>query len=216
MESFLYRIGFPVTVGYGMTECAPLITYAPASEWVPGTVGRIVDRMEIRVESQDPENIAGNIWVRGANVMKGYYKNEAATSEVMPDDSGWMNTGDMGLIAADGLISIRGRSKTMILGPSGQNIYPEEIEQVLNNLPYVNESLIIDDGGKLVALIHPDFDSARQQGLSSEELNSIMDQNLDTLNKEMPAYSKVSRYKIFQEEFEKTPKRSIKRFLYQP
>ncbi len=216
VESFLYRIGFPVTVGYGMTECAPLITYAPASEWVPGTVGRIVDRMEIRVESQDPENIAGNIWVRGANVMKGYYKNEAATREVMPDDSGWMNTGDMGLIAADGLISIRGRSKTMILGPSGQNIYPEEIEQVLNNLPYVNESLIIDDGGKLVALIHPDFDSARQQGLSSEELNSIMDQNLDTLNKEMPAYSKVSRYKIFQEEFEKTPKRSIKRFLYQP
>ena len=172
--------------------------------------------MEAKVDSPDPRTIPGNIWVKGDNVMLGYFKNEEATREVMPDDSGWMNTGDLGLIADDGLITICGRSKTMILGPSGQNIYPEEIEAKLNLLPYVAESLIIDDGGKLVALIHPDLDSARQQGLSRQELEKIMDQNLNDLNKEMPSYSKVSRYKIMEDEFEKPPKRSIKRFLYQP
>ncbi len=216
VEAFLHRIGFPLTVGYGMTECGPLITYASAAEAKPGTVGKCVERMEVRVDSADPESIPGNLWVRGANVMKGYYKNEKATEEVMPDDSGWMNTGDMGLIDPEGYISIMGRSKTMILGPSGQNIYPEEIEQKLNNLPYVAESLVIDDGGTLVALIVPDYEAARLAGVDSEGLQKIMDQNLVALNEDIPAYSKVKRYKLMEEEFEKTPKRSIKRFLYQP
>ena len=199
-----------------MTECGPLVSYASAADSKPHTVGRIVDRMEARIDSPDPANVPGNIWVRGDNVMKGYYRNEEATREVMPKDDGWMNTGDLGLMADDGMITICGRSKTMILGPSGQNIYPEEIEARLNMMPYVGESLVVDDGGKLVALIHPDLDSARQQGLEMADMDKVMDTNLKDLNKELPAYSKVSRYKIHPEEFEKTPKRSIKRFLYQP
>ena len=216
VEKFLYRIGFPVTVGYGMTECGPLISYAPSDISKPRSVGKVVDRMEVRIDSPDPTSIPGNIIVRGENVMKGYYKNEKATKEVFPDDPGWMNTGDMGIVDEDGHIFIMGRSKTMILGPSGQNIYPEEIEQKLNILPYVNESLIIDDGGSLVALIHPDYDSANNQHIDDSELEKIMDDNLKTLNESLPAYSKVKRYKLMDVEFEKTPKRSIKRFLYQP
>lgn len=216
VEKFLYRIGFPVTVGYGMTECGPLISYAPSSISKPRSVGRIVDRMEVRIDSLDPLTVPGNILVRGENLMKGYYKNDKATREVFPDDSGWMNTGDMGIIDEEGHIFIMGRSKTMILGPSGQNIYPEEIEQKLNILPYVSESLIIDDGGSLVALIHPDFEAANDQHLDDAAIESIMDDNLETLNAMLPAYSKVKRYKIMDVEFEKTPKRSIKRFLYQP
>ena len=216
VEKFLYRIGFPVTVGYGMTECGPLISYAPSSISKPRSVGRIVDRMEVRIDSPDPLTVPGNILVRGENLMKGYYKNDKATREVFPDDSGWMNTGDMGIIDEEGHIFIMGRSKTMILGPSGQNIYPEEIEQKLNILPYVSESLIIDDGGSLVALIHPDFEAANDQHLDDAAIESIMDDNLETLNAMLPAYSKVKRYKIMDVEFEKTPKRSIKRFLYQP
>mgnify|MGYP002706623542 FL=1 len=216
VEKFLYRIGFPVTVGYGMTECGPLISYAPSSISKPRSVGRIVDRMEVRIDSPDPLTVPGNILVRGENLMKGYYKNDKATREVFPDDSGWMNTGDMGIIDEEGHIFIMGRSKTMILGPSGQNIYPEEIEQKLNILPYVSESLIIDDGGSLVALIHPDFEAANDQHLDDAALENIMDDNLETLNAMLPAYSKVKRYKIMDVEFEKTPKRSIKRFLYQP
>lgn len=214
IESFLYRIGFPVTVGYGMTECAPLITYAPAWESKPRTVGRVVDRMEARIDSVDPLTVPGNILVKGDNVMRGYYKNEKATREVFPDDSGWMNTGDMGLFDEEGYVTVCGRSKTMILGASGQNIYPEEIEQKLNALPYVSESLIIDDGGSLVALIHPDFDSARAQHLDLERVEKVMDDNIVALNSMLPAYSKVKRFKIMDVEFEKTPKRSIKRFLY--
>ena len=216
VEKFLYRIGFPITVGYGMTECGPLISYAPSSISKPRSVGRIVDRMEVRIDSPDPLAVPGNILVRGENLMKGYYKNDKATREVFPDDSGWMNTGDMGIIDEEGHIFIMGRSKTMILGPSGQNIYPEEIEQKLNILPYVSESLIIDDGGSLVALIHPDFEAANDQHLDDAAIESIMDDNLETLNAMLPAYSKVKRYKIMDVEFEKTPKRSIKRFLYQP
>lgn len=216
VESFLNRINFPYTVGYGMTECGPLITYAPPSETKPHSVGRIVDRMECRVDSPDPATIPGNLWVRGENVMQGYYKNDKATREVMPDNDGWMNTGDMCRLEDDGSLFICGRSKTMILGPSGQNIYPEEIEAKLNTLPYVSESLVIDNGGKLEALIFPDFDSAHREKLDREGLEKIMQQNLATLNKEVPAYSKVSSYKLFDTEFEKTPKRSIKRFLYQP
>lgn len=215
VEKFLYRIGFPVTVGYGMTECGPLLAYHTAKGSKPHTVGVAVDRMILRIDSPDAVNIPGNLWVKGDNVMLGYYKNDKATREVMPDDSGWMNTGDMCTIDADGFVTICGRSKTMILGPSGQNIYPEEIEAKLNNLPYVNESLIIEDGNSLEALVHPDFDSARTQNIDHDGLVEIMQQNLVALNQEMPAYSKVKRIKIMEEEFEKTPKRSIKRFLYQ-
>lgn len=216
VERFLLRIGFPFTVGYGMTECGPLIAYAAPGENPPGACGKIVDGMEMRVNSPDPVNIPGDLWVKGVNVMQGYLKNPEATKEVMPDDDGWMNTGDMCTISPDGYLKICGRSKTMILGPSGQNIYPEEIEQKLNMLPFVAESLIVDDGGKLVALIYPDYDSAEKEGLTEQEIDRQMAQNIETLNKEVPAYSKVARYKIFLEEFEKTPKRSIKRFLYQP
>lgn len=216
VEKFLYKIGFPVTVGYGMTECGPLIAYAPSAESKPGTVGKVVDRMEVRIDSPDPENVPGNIMVRGSNIMTGYYKNRKATEEVLPDGSEWLNTGDMGLLDAEGYISICGRSKTMILGPSGQNIYPEEIEQKLNIMPYVSESLIIEEGGHLVALVYPDFDAMNHQNIDEEGLTKIMDKNLAELNDMMPAYSKVKRYKIMDVEFEKTPKRSIKRFLYQP
>lgn len=216
VESFLYRIGFPITVGYGMTECGPLIAYCPSDKSKPQTVGKVVDRMEVKIDSPDPENIPGNILVRGENIMHGYYKNPKATEEVLSKDSDWMNTGDMGLIDSEGYIKICGRSKTMILGPSGQNIYPEEIEAKLNVLPYVNESLIVEDGGHLVALIHPDFESISNQGIDIEGLEKIMDKNLADLNEQMPAYSKIKRYKIMDVEFEKTPKRSIKRFLYQP
>ncbi len=216
VEKFLKRIGFPYTVGYGMTECGPLISYAPPAENRFKSCGRIVDRMEIRVDSPDPATVPGDLWVKGDNVMKGYFKNEKATREVFPTDDGWMNTGDRAVIDADGFIYILGRSKTMILGPSGQNIYPEEIEAKLNNYPYVSESLVIDEDGKLVALIYPDYQSAADQGLDTAAIEKIMEQNIEALNKELPAYSKVSRFKIFLEEFEKTPKRSIKRFLYQP
>lgn len=216
VEQFLYSVKFPVTVGYGMTECGPLLTYAPASESKPHTVGRLMDRMEIKIDSPDPTQIPGNIWVKGPNVMLGYYKNKEATDEVMPDNSGWMNTGDMGIIDEDGFITIMGRSKTMILGPSGQNIYPEEIEHKLNNLPYVNESLVIDNHGELEALIHPDFDLITKEKIKRDKVEKIMEHNLATLNQELPGYSKVKSFKIMDEEFEKTPKRSIKRFLYQP
>ena len=216
VEKFLKRINFPLTVGYGMTECGPLLTYAPSSVTKAHSVGKIVDRMEFRVDSEDPQNIPGNLWVKGVNVMHGYYKNDDATREVMPDDSGWMNTGDMVVVDSEGFISILGRSKTMILGPSGQNIYPEEIEQKLNNLPFVSESLIIDNKGELVALIYPDIENLEKEGINREEMEKIMSQNIDTLNQNLPGYSKVKSLKIMNEEFEKTPKRSIKRFLYQP
>lgn len=215
VEKFLYKIGFPITVGYGMTECGPLIAYASSAISKPHTVGKAVDRVEVRIDSPDPRNVPGNIMVKGVNVMHGYYKNDKATDEVLDKESGWMNTGDMGTIDEDGFITINGRSKTMILGPSGQNIYPEEIEQKLNNLPYVNESLVVENGTDLEALVYPDFDSARTQSIDRDELEKIMVQNLAALNQEMPSYSKVKTIKIMEEEFEKTPKRSIKRFLYQ-
>ena len=216
VEAFLRRIGFPVTVGYGMTECGPLITYSPHSESKAHTVGRTVDRMEVKIDSPDPSHIPGNILVKGENMMQGYYHNKKATKEVFPDDSGWMNTGDVGVMDEDGFVSILGRSKTMILGASGQNIYPEEIEQKLNNLPYVAESLVIDNKGELEALIYPDMEILAAEGIDREGVEKIMDQNLETLNNELPGYSKIKKIKIMHEEFEKTPKRSIKRFLYQP
>lgn len=212
--SFLNKIGFPITVGYGMTECGPLITYTPAYRTKPGTCGQCVTRMEMKVNSPDPQNIPGDLWVRGMNVMQGYFNNPEATEEVMMGE-GWMNTGDMCTIDEEGFLTISGRSKTMILGPSGQNIYPEEIEQKLNNLPYVAESIVIDDHGDLVALVVPDFDLLAQENIDNAEIEKLMGDNLVALNKEMPAYSKVKSVEIRDTEFEKTPKRSIKRFLYQ-
>lgn len=216
VEKFLARIEFPYTVGYGMTECGPLISYAPPEVNKPGSCGRTVDRVAITIENPG-DNGSGDILVKGMNVMLGYYKNPEATAEALPDGpEGWMRTGDVGRLDSEGFLTISGRSKTMILGPSGQNIYPEEIEQELNNLPYVNESLVIDENGRLVALVHPDFDAARLAGLSQQEVEKIMADNLTALNKLVPAYARVSKIKIMDEEFEKTPKRSIKRFLYQP
>ena len=196
-----------------MTECAPLIGYAPWDEQRPGSCGRIVDRMEARVDSDDPVNKPGVLWVRGQNVMKGYYNNPEATADVLAPD-GWMNTGDICTIDADGYIYIRGRDKNMILGPSGQNIYPEEIEQKLNNLPLVAESLIIDDSGKLTALIYPDYETARKNGLDDAGIEAAMKKNIATLNTQIPAFSPVRAFRLMKEEFEKTPKRSIKRYLY--
>lgn len=213
VEAFLRKIRFPITVGYGMTECAPLIGYAPWDEQRPGSCGRIVDRMEARVDSTDPVNKPGVLWVRGQNVMKGYYNNPEATADVLAPD-GWMNTGDICTIDADGYIYIRGRDKNMILGPSGQNIYPEEIEQKLNNLPLVAESLIIDDSGKLTALIYPDYETARKNGLDDAGIEAAMKKNIATLNTQIPAFSPVRAFRLMKEEFEKTPKRSIKRYLY--
>lgn len=213
VETFLDRIEFPFTVGYGMTECAPLISYAPWHSRKKGSCGRIVDRMELRIDSPDPEHQPGVVWVRGANVMKGYYKNEEATKAIF-DSDGWMNTGDIASIDAEGNLFIRGRDKNMILGPSGQNIYPEEIEQLLNNLPYVAESLIVERDGKITALVHPDYDTASKAGLDEKQLLKQLDDNIEALNAELPVFSQVRDMKIFRDEFEKTPKRSIRRYLY--
>lgn len=213
VETFLRRINFPYTVGYGMTECAPLVAYAQWDKQRPGSCGQIVDRMEGRIDSPDPEHIPGELWVRGDNVMKGYYKNKDATDAVMKD--GWMNTGDLCTMDSDGFIYIRGRNKNMILGPSGQNIYPEEIEQKLNNMPYVAESLVVDSDGQLAALIYPDLELATKQGIHTDTLSKIIDDNIAALNKDLPAYSQIRKVKLYNEEFEKTPKRSIKRYLYQ-
>ncbi|MDE6854419.1 MAG: AMP-binding protein [Muribaculaceae bacterium] len=211
VETFLRRIRFPYTVGYGMTECGPLIAYAPWDIQRPGSCGKVVDRMQLRVDSPDPASKAGVLWVKGDNVMQGYYNNPDATAAVF-DADGWMNTGDICNVDADGYIYIRGRDKTMILGPSGQNIYPEEIEQILNNMPYVAESLVIEQNGHLVALIYPDIENATRQNI---DIDSQMRQNIEALNRELPGYSRISDLRILSEEFEKTPKRSIKRYLYQ-
>lgn len=216
VETFLRRIKFPYTVGYGMTECAPLITYADWDKQRPGSCGKMVDRMEARVDSEDPARIPGELSVRGDNVMLGYYKKPEETAAVLSPD-GWLKTGDMVTMDPDGYIYIKGRNKSMILGPSGQNIYPEEIELKLNNLPYVDESLVVDDGdGKLAALIVPDHETARTQNIAPERLAEIMQENVKALNADLPAYSRIQRAEVRDEPFEKTPKRSIKRYLYQP
>ncbi len=213
VETFLRRIRFPYTVGYGMTECGPLICYAPWDVQRPGSCGRLVDRMEGRIDSADPEHTPGVLWVRGANVMKGYYKNEEATAQVM-DSEGWMKTGDICQRDPDGFLYIRGRDKNMILGPSGQNIYPEEIEQALNNMPYVSESIVVSRDGKLVALVYPDMEAVSRENIGEQRLKEIMEDNRRQLNVSQPAYSQVGEMIIRHEEFEKTPKRSIKRYLY--
>lgn len=213
VEKFLRRIHFPFTVGYGMTECGPLIAYTPWDRQRPGSCGQPVDRMEVRIDSEDPANKPGTLWVKGGNVMQGYYKNPEATDAVLRD--GWMNTGDICTLDDDKYLYIRGRDKNMILGPSGQNIYPEEIEMQLNALPYVGESLVVERNSRLVALIYPDIDNVKRQQLSDAQLAEIMRQNISTLNASLPSYSQIADFKIMNEEFEKTPKRSIKRYLYQ-
>ncbi|MDH6358523.1 AMP-binding protein [Parabacteroides sp. PF5-9] len=215
VESFLRVINFRYTVGYGLTECGPLVAYEQWDTFKQGSVGRIVDRMEVRIDSESPEKVVGEILVRGTNVMLGYYKNQEATQSVMMED-GWMRTGDLGTMDADGFLYIRGRSKSMILGPNGQNIYPEEIEDKLNNMAYVAESIVISQSGKIVALIYPNLEDMDKDGIEHSAVEGIMQTNIDQLNKEIPAYSRVSSFKLFQEEFEKTPKRSIRRYLYQP
>lgn len=214
-ESFLRKINFPLTIGYGMTECAPLISYEHPRYFKSGSCGRYLPGiMEAKIMSNDPQNIPGEILVRGENVMMGYYKNEDATKAVLEPD-GWLHTGDMGIMDEDGTLYIKGRCKTMILTGSGQNIYPEEIEDKLNNLPLVMESLIVERKGVLTALIFPDYDQAKQEGIEGEELNKMMANNIVELNKIVASYEKVGLYEIMQSEFEKTPKRSIKRYLYQ-
>lgn len=214
VESFLHKIKFPFTVGYGMTECAPLISYDHHYDFIPTSCGKVLSIMEVRVDSPDPYNTLGEIQVRGENVMKGYYKNEEATKAAFTED-GWLKTGDLGTIDKDNRIYLRGRSKTMILGASGQNIFPEEIEAKLNNLPYVTESLVVTRNNKLVALVYPDYETMNVTGLSSTDLDAIMEENKQVLNKSVANYEAISSIHIYPTEFEKTPKKSIKRYLYE-
>ena len=214
VETLLHQLKFPYTVGYGATECAPIICYEDWKKFVPGSCGKAAYGMEVRINSEDPANIAGEILVKGPNVMLGYYKNEEATAETI-DADGWYHTGDLGVMDSEGNVFIKGRSKNMLLGPSGQNIYPEEIEDQLNSMIYVAESLIIHREGKLVALIHPDYDTAFKEGKTEQDVVAQMDANRVELNKNLPAYSQISSVQIQSEEFEKTPKKSIKRFMYQ-
>lgn len=213
VESFLHRIDFQYTVGYGATECAPIISYADYKTFVPGSCGRPVIHMEVKIDSHDPENVPGEILARGLNVMLGYYKNEDATQNTL-DKEGWYHTGDLGTMDAEGNIFIKGRSKNMLLSSNGQNIYPEEIEDQLNSLPMVMESVVVQRGDKLAALVHPDFEEAKTMGLSTDDLQKLMEENRTTINAELPAYSKITEIEIHEDEFEKTPKKSIKRYLY--
>lgn len=213
VEDFLHRIRFPFTVGYGMTECGPLISYTPWQEFIPGSSGRTLPCMESKILSEDPENIPGEICVRGTNVMKGYYKNQEATEAVL-DAEGWLHTGDMGTRSADGTLFLRGRSKTMLLSASGQNIYPEEIEAKLNNMPFVSESLVVEREGRLVALVYPDYDALDKFDVPTADLEPAMENIRKELNKLVAPYEQISRIIAMPSEFEKTPKRSIKRFLY--
>ena len=214
VEHFLKQISFPYTIAYGMTECGPLISYDHNNEYVPGSCGQILKGiMKVRIDSEDPYNKVGEIQVSGENVMKGYYKNDEATQNVFTED-GWLRTGDLGTIDHDNRIFIRGRSKTMILGASGQNIYPEEIESKLNNLPFVMESLVVEKNGKLIGMVYPDYDTVDSTGISHTDLPVIMEQNRIELNKLLAPYETISEIQLYPTEFEKTPKKSIKRYLY--
>ena len=215
VENFLREIKFIYTVGYGMTECGPLISYSQWDVFKPGSVGKIVDRMQAKIANPNPNTKVGEILVKGMNTMLGYYKNEEATKAVMLDN-GWMRTGDLGLLDKDNVLYIKGRCKTMILGPNGQNIYPEEIENKLNNKDFVVESLVISENEKLVALIYPDYEAIKKASSNANpNIEKIMQENIYSLNNEIPRYCKVSSFRIMEKEFEKTPKRSIKRYLYQ-
>ena len=214
VEAFFKKMNFPFTVGYGMTECAPIITYDDWTVEKLNSCGKAVVNMEVRIASADPQNIPGEIQVKGANVFLGYYKNEEATQEVLTED-GWFRTGDMGVIDTEGSLFIKGRTKCMILGPSGQNIYPEEVETVVNNQPYVVDSLVIEDNGGLTALIYPDFPQGARDGMKQEEFVKYLEGTLTELNKELPNYAKLKKIEVMSEDFERTPKKSIKRYLYQ-
>ena len=213
IEQFLKSIDFPITVGYGTTECAPLISYSDYHDFEPGSCGTPVDRMEVKILSHDPQSIEGEIITRGTHVMLGYYKNEEATREVL-DDDGWYHTGDLATMSADGHIFIRGRLKNMLLGANGQNVYPEEIEDKLNSMAMVSESLIVQRGDHLVALVYADMDEAQNMGFSASDLQDIMEQNRQELNASLPVYSKIQAVELQEREFMKTPKKSIKRYLY--
>lgn len=214
VENFLRTIHFPYTVGYGMTECGPLLSYDDWKTFKEGSCGKAVNRVELRIDSDNPQTIVGEILAKGDCVMAGYFKNPEATAAAI-DEEGWLHTGDLGLIDSDGYLFIKGRSKNMLLGPNGQNIYPEEIEDRLNNMQYVTESIVIEQEGKLVALVYPDFDSLSAAKIAENQIPSLMEENRKALNYMLPAYSQIVKIKIYNEEFEKTPKRSIKRFLYQ-
>ena len=214
IENFFVSIGFPIAMGYGTTETAPLITFAHQDDYVAGSCGVAVKHMEVKVLSGDPQNVPGELVCRGINVMKGYYKNPEATHAVI-DKDGWFHTGDLATMSADGHFFIKGRSKNMLLGANGQNIYPEEIEDRLNSMALVSESIIVQRNNKLVALIHPDYDEASSMGFTAEDLEHIMDQNRVELNSQMPSFAKISGIQIHENEFEKTAKKSIKRYLYQ-
>ena len=213
VEQFLTKIKFPFTIGYGMTECAPLISYRDHKEFIPFSAGQILGTMEVKILSNNPYEEVGEICVRGENVMYGYYKNEESTKEVI-DEEGWLYTGDLGTISKEGDIFIRGRNKSMILGANGQNVYPEEIEAKLNNMPFVMESLIVEKNGKLIALVYPDYESIDEANIPQSDMQALMDENLKNLNKMLGAYESVSKIRLYPNEFEKTPKKSIKRYLY--
>jgi long-chain acyl-CoA synthetase len=213
VERFFTSIGFPFTCGYGMTECGPLISYDGWREHKPAGVGRAVDSLEVRIDSTDPRNVPGEILVRGANVMAGYYKNPDATKEAI-DPEGWLHTGDLCVIDAEGTIFIRGRNKTMFLGPSGQNIFPEEVEAKLNSLAFVSESLVLERNGKLFALVYPDLEKVDMLHIGERELVRRMEKNRLALNRSLPPWSAIAKIDIFSEEFQKTPTKKIKRFLY--
>ena len=214
VESFFKKMNFPFTVGYGMTECAPIITYDDWQVEKLNSCGKAVVNMEVRIASPDPQNIPGEIQIKGSNVFLGYYKNEEATQEVFTED-GWFRTGDMGILDEEGSLFIKGRNKCMILGPSGQNIYPEEVETVINNQPYVVDSLVIEDNGGLTALIYPDFPQGARDGMKQEAFVKYLENTLSELNKELPNYAKLKKIEVMSEDFERTPKKSIKRYLYQ-
>ena len=213
IEAFLRDIEFPITVGYGTTETAPLITFSDYKDFVPGSCGLPVKHMEVRIDSDDPQNTPGEVLARGMNTMLGYYKNEEATRAVL-DADGWYHTGDLGTMSADGHVFIRGRIKNMLLGSNGQNVYPEEIEDKLNSMAYVNESLIVQKGDKLIGLVHPDYDEAKAMDFNDDDLMSIMEQNRLKLNEQLPPFCKISELRLHEDEFVKTPKKSIKRYLY--
>lgn len=214
IEDFLTDIGFPITVVYGATEAAPVITFTDKSQFASGSCGLPLSHLEVKIDSTDPQNVPGEIVARGINIMQGYYKNEEATRQVL-DEEGWYHTGDLATMAADGHIYIRGRIKNMLLGSNGQNVFPEEIEDKLNSMALVNESLVVQKGDKLVGLVFPDQDEVASLDLSTEELEGIMEQNRRDLNALLPSYCHLSAIKLHDSEFEKTPKKSIKRFLYQ-
>ncbi|MDR2682621.1 MAG: AMP-binding protein, partial [Dysgonamonadaceae bacterium] len=214
VEDFLLKIKFPVSVGYGMTECAPLISFSLYTDYVAHSVGKVLPCIQVRIDSVDPFHITGEIQVKGQNVMTGYYKNEKATRDAFTED-GWLKTGDLGTIDKENNLYIRGRSKNMILSASGQNVYPEEIEAKLDNLPYVAECLVVERKNRLVALVYPDHDAAQAAGLSADDLEKIMHQNQETLNAVVAVYEKIAEIRLVDKEFEKTPKKSIKRYLYQ-